>query len=105
MFVTSGTISPTSSTLSTYDSFVTSQANAAGSILPSGLTWNAVVSTQLNLSTGPIKSTRDYNATTNAPSTAGIPVYNVNGQLITNSGLYSDTQISAMPESCPAPNS
>ena len=98
LFVTSGTISPTSGSLSTYNAFVTSQANAAGSILPSGLTWNAVVSTQLVTQVGIIKSIHNFNASSNAPSAAGIPVYNANGQLITNLGLYSDTQISSMPE-------
>jgi hypothetical protein len=98
LFVTSGTISPTSGSPSTYNAFVTSQANAAGSILPSGLTWNAVVSTQLVTQAGIIRSIHNFNAATNAPSTAGIPVYNANGQLITNLGLYSNSQISAMPE-------
>lgn len=98
LFVTSGTISPTSGNISTYNAFVNSQANAAGSVLPSGLTWNAVTSTQLITQSGIIKTIHTINAATNAPSTAGIPVYNTAGQLITNLGLYADTQISAMPE-------
>jgi PEP-CTERM motif len=98
LFVTSGTVSPASGTLSTYNAFVTAQANAAGSILPSGLTWNAVVSTQVITQAGIIRTIHNFNAASNAPSAAGIPVYNANGQLITNLGLYSNTQISSMPE-------
>jgi hypothetical protein len=98
LFVTSGTISPTSGSPSTYNTFVTSQANEAGSILPSGLTWNAVVSTQLILQTGILRKITNYNASALAPSSAGIPVYNTAGQLITNLGLYSAGQLSALPE-------
>jgi len=98
LFVTSGTISPTSGNPSTYNAFVTSQADSAGSILPAGLTWNAVVSTQLTLQTGIIRKINNYSASSLAPSTAGIPVYNTAGQLITNLGLYSDSQLSALPE-------
>jgi hypothetical protein len=98
LFVTSGTTSPTSGQISNYNSFVTSQANAAGSILPSGLTWNAVVSTQFTTTVGIVHTIHTANASSNAQSVAGIPVYNTAGQLITNLGLYSDTQISAMPE-------
>ena len=98
LFVTSGTINPTSGNPSTYNAFVTSQANQAGSILPSGLTWNAVVSTQLIMQTGIIRTIHNYSASGLAPSSAGIPVYNTAGQLITNLGLYSDSQLSALPE-------
>jgi hypothetical protein len=98
LFVTSGTISPTSGSPSSYNAFVTSQANAAGSILPSGTTWNALVSTQLITQTGIIRTIHNYNASGLAPSTAGIPVYNTAGQLITNLGLYSDSQFSNLPE-------
>lgn len=98
LFVTSGTIVPTSGVLSTYNAFVTSQANAAGSVVPSGLTWNAAVSTEINLGVGGIRSIKYFDASSNAPSTAGIPVYNTAGQLITNLGLYGDSQLSAMPE-------
>jgi hypothetical protein len=98
LFVTSGTINPTSGNPSTYNAFVTSQANEAGSIVPSGLTWNAVVSTQLTLQTGIIRKITNYNASSLAPSSAGIPVYNTAGQLITNLGLYSASQLSALPE-------
>jgi hypothetical protein len=98
LFVTSGTISPTSGLPSTYNAFVTSQASAAGSILPAGQTWNAVVSTQLVTTSGIIHTVHNYSASSLAPSVAGIPVYNTAGQLITNLGLYSSSQLSALPE-------
>lgn len=98
LFVTSGTINPNSGNPSTYNAFVTAQANAAGSILPSGVTWNAVVSTQMITQAGIIKTIHNYSASGLAPSTAGIPVYNTAGQLITNLGLYSGGQLNSLPE-------
>jgi hypothetical protein len=98
LFVTSGTTAPTAQSISTYNAFVTAQASTAGSVLPSGLTWNAVVSTQMVTTIGSIHTIRDVAASTNAPSQAGIPVYNTNGQLITDSGLYSGDLLSALPD-------
>jgi hypothetical protein len=72
-FVTAGGIAATSSAISTYNTFATSQA-ALDTSLPSGLTWNAIV------------STASENANVNAPSSGSIPVYDTQGNLITNPG-------------------
>jgi len=98
LFVTSGTTAPTTQTVATYNAFVTAQASTAGSVLPSGLNWDAVVSTQIVITVGSIHSSHDLAASANAPSQAGIPVYNTNGQLITDSGLYSGNLLSALPD-------
>jgi hypothetical protein len=98
LFVTSGSTSPTAQSIGTYNSFVTAQANAAGSILPTGLTWNSVVSTQLIIQAGQLRTIRDFSTSANAPSQANIPVYNTQGQLITNLGIYSGSLLSALPE-------
>jgi pilus assembly protein Flp/PilA len=71
-FVTSQGTTATSSNIATYNSFVTSQANS-GSLSSLGATWNAIVST----GTAGVNS-----ANVNAPSSAGIPVFNTDGQLV-----------------------
>ncbi|HEV8000772.1 MAG TPA: hypothetical protein VGP63_12885, partial [Planctomycetaceae bacterium] len=96
LFVTSASISPELRGIAAYNTFATSQANASGGFLPSGLTWNAVVSSDLYLSGSNIIP--PVSAAANAPSSAGIPVYNTQGQLITNLGLYSGNLVSALPE-------
>jgi hypothetical protein len=96
LFVTSASISTETQGIAAYNTFATNQANASGGYLPSGLTWNAVASTGLYLSGS--NFILPVSAASNAPSSAGIPVYNTQGQLITNLGLYSDNLVSALPE-------
>jgi hypothetical protein len=74
IFVTADTTQATSSDISTYNAFVTAEA-ALNPSLPSA-TWNVV------------GSTATVNANVNAPSTPGIPIYNTQGQLVTDAGLY-----------------
>jgi hypothetical protein len=84
LFVTADTTSATSSNIGDYNTFVTNEA-ALNPSLPS-TTWNAIISTDT------------VNALTNAPSTAAIPVYNTQGQLITASGLYSGATLTNSPQ-------
>jgi hypothetical protein len=74
LFVTSGMTEARSSSISTYNAFAQAQASTDLS-LPT-TTWNAVASTP------------STNANSNAPSVAGIPVFDTQGNLITNAGLY-----------------
>jgi hypothetical protein len=84
-FVTTQGTTATSSNIATYNNFVTAQADQ-DSILSGlvGATWKAIASTA---------GTPGVNANVNAPSVAGIPVFNTDGQLVaystTASPLYS----------------
>jgi hypothetical protein len=84
LFVTSGSVSSEISNIATYNAFATSSA-ALDPSLPA-TTWDAIV------------STASVYTNTNAPSSAGIPVYNTAGQLITNLGLYTGNILSALPQ-------
>jgi hypothetical protein len=75
IFVTSGTTTATSNDINYYNNLVESAANAAGIGSSVGITWTAVASTD------------SVDAFTNAPSVA--PVYDLLGNLITPSSLYS----------------
>jgi hypothetical protein len=81
VFATSGEIAVTSSSISTYNTYATSQAASLAALLPAGVTWHAVVST----------GTSPNDAVDNAPSTAGIPVYNTQGIEVSAGSLYSGT--------------
>jgi MYXO-CTERM domain-containing protein len=72
--------------ISTYNSFVQSQVTQALAALDPAADWHAVA------------STASVNAATNAPSVAGIPIYTVHGQLLTDSGLYSGNSLDTMPD-------
>jgi len=88
IFVTADTTTAASSNIADYDAFVASEAAPLNSLLPNGVTWNALAST----ATSPVP---------NAPEPAGIPVYNTQGQeLVSGSpGLYTifPTQTAALP--------
>jgi hypothetical protein len=75
IFVTSGTTNAESSDINYYNNFVQNAANAAGIGTSLGITWTAIASTD------------SVNALTNAPSLG--PVYDLAGNLITQSSLYS----------------
>lgn len=70
-FVTSGSLRPTSSSIATYNAFVTAAAKAAGLDVINGqqVTWSAIV------------STATVDARDNAPQMH--PVYNLNQELVT----------------------
>ena len=70
VFVTSGTRNATSSNISDYDSFVTTQANLNSILQALGTTWQA------------IGSTASVNAFNHIGGTFTIPIYNLNGQLV-----------------------
>jgi hypothetical protein len=81
IFVTADTHDAISSSVGVYNSFAASEAAIGVPFgLPSGLTWNAVVSTV------------SVSANANAPSFAGIPVYDTHGDLVAfnsvSAGLY-----------------
>ena len=78
-FVTADSTTAESSSIVTYNNFVTSEANQDEILESLGATWNAIGST----------STVDANV--NAPNNGSIPVYNTAGQLVANSAqpLYS----------------
>jgi hypothetical protein len=80
---TSGEISASSSSTSTYNSFVTSQAAPLTAILPAGVTWDAVVSTGAS----------PNDAKDNAPSFANIPIYNTDGLKVSAGSLYSGASL------------
>ena len=83
-FVTKDTTTATSSNIAVYNSFVTAEANLSAPLAALGVSWNAIVSTG---------GVGGVDADVNAPFTAGIPVYNTQGQLVADSGtpLYSGT--------------
>ena len=63
-----------SSDISTYNAFVTSEANQDSVLSSLGVTWHAIVSTAA------------VDAKSNAPSLASIPVYDTEGHLLTAVG-------------------
>jgi hypothetical protein len=79
IFATSGEVTGGSSNIANYNAFATSQAASLAPLLPAGVTWNAVVSTSTSA------------AAANAPSSAGIPIYNTQGQEVSTGNLYSGT--------------
>jgi hypothetical protein len=81
IFVTADTHDAVNPSVGAYNPFAASEAAIGVPFgLPSGLTWNAVVSTV------------SVSANSNAPSFAGIPVYDTHGDLVafssTSAGLY-----------------
>jgi hypothetical protein len=76
LFFTSGGTSATSSNIADYNAFASAQA-ALSPTLPTGVTWNAVVSTPT------------LEANNNAKNPVGIPIYNTHGIKIANGSLYS----------------
>ena len=80
IFATSGEIAATSGSIGTYNTFATNQAALLAALVPAGVTWDAVVST------GTLSSNEAVN---NAPSFAGIPVYDMQGDEISAGSLYS----------------
>jgi hypothetical protein len=75
IFVTADETTATSTDISTYNSFVTAEANSDPILAALGVTWQAVA------------STASINAATNAPS-SGLPVYNTGGGEVAAAGLY-----------------
>lgn len=76
-FVTSGQgITALSSNISTYDSFVSNQANSNPVLAALGTTWKTIGST-------PSVNARDHTGTN--PITVGLPIYNLNGDLVASS--------------------
>ncbi len=82
IFVTQGWHNAASSDIAVYNAFVTAEAALSPS-LPTGVTWDAVVSTPT------------VNANVNAPSIPGLPIYGTQGQLVAlgQTGLYTDALI------------
>ncbi len=85
LFETFGLTQAESRNISTYNSFVQSQVTPALAALDPAADWHA------------IGSTSSVNAAANAPSVAAIPVYTTQGQLLTNSGLYSGNPLDTTP--------
>jgi hypothetical protein len=79
IFATSEETTSSSGSLGFYNSFVTSSAAPLTAMLPAGVTWNAVASTGAS----------PNDAKDNAPSFAGIPVYNTQGIEVSPGNLYS----------------
>ena len=76
-FVTSGQgIIALSSNINTYDTFVANQANSNPALAALGTTWKTIGST-------PSVNARDHTGTN--PSTIGLPIYNLNGDLVAGS--------------------
>ena len=69
LFVTEDGTNASSTDINVYNAFVRSEAAMSAS-LPSGVTWNAMVSTDA------------VSALSNAPTYANIPIYNTQGQLL-----------------------
>ena len=83
-FVTDGTTDATSGLESYYNNFAQEQATPLTTILPTGTTWSAITSTSTDYFGGHV------DARVNAPTFAGVPIYNTQGQLVaTGSGLWS----------------
>jgi hypothetical protein len=72
-FVSTQGTTASNANIATYNSFVTAQAHQDPILLSTSATWNAIVSTA---------GTPGVNANANAPSVAGIPVFNTDGQLV-----------------------
>ncbi len=79
IFATSGEVTGGSSNIGAYNAFAASQAAPLAALLPAGVTWKAVVSTSTS------------SAAANAPSSAGIPIYNTQGIEVSIGDLYSGT--------------
>jgi len=79
VFVTAGTISASSGLNSTYNNFVTNQANLGGlGVL--GATWKAVVSTTNQCPGGQTcNDTHAKDNTSTNPGSTGVPIYNLAG--------------------------
>ncbi len=89
VFVTTTSTDATSSSNAFYNSFVTSAAGLDPALGSLGTTWTAIAST-------PAVAASD-NSDTN-PSSAGLPIYNLAGQLVatSNSALWSGTLTSSI---------
>lgn len=88
VFVTNGTIAATSTSLSTYNTFVQNAADAAGIGSSIGLTWKAMVSVGSGAN----------NAAANAPVAQSTKVFLVNGTMVANGStnpFYSLTETQA----------
>ena len=73
VFVTAGLHNASSTAIADYNAFVSSQANSSVSLAALGATWSVLGST----------SAVDAIANTNTdPVSAGVPIYNLNGQLV-----------------------
>jgi hypothetical protein len=72
-FITSGTTIAESSDIEYYNAFVTTQAAPLTALLPAGVTWKAIASTDA------------VSANVNAAYTPGIEIYNTNGEPVTDS--------------------
>ncbi len=79
IFATSTETGASSGSLGFYNSFVTSAATPLTALLPGGVTWHAVASTGAS----------PNDAKDNAPSSAGIPIYNTHGVEVSAGSLYS----------------
>jgi hypothetical protein len=82
VFATAGLVTGGSSNIGAYNGFATSQAANLTTLLPAGVTWNAVVSTG---------TAAANEAVNNAPSSATIPIYNTQGIEVSSGNLYSGT--------------
>jgi len=83
IFATSLETPATSSSISTYNTLATNSAGTLDSLLPAGVTWQAVVSTGAS----------PNDAAVNAPSFSNIPIYNTHGIEVSPGNLYSGTGI------------
>ena len=72
IFVTSGTVSPTSTNIADYNTFVTNAANAVGALAGLGTNWTAV------------GSTATTSAATNIGGVSAVPIYLLTGVIIAN---------------------
>jgi hypothetical protein len=91
IFVTTDTTAASSSTIGTYNSFVTGEAAPINALLSAdgihGVTWAAVA------------ATTSTQASANAPTYAGMPVYDTNGDLVAASGgLYTLSSLNHAPD-------
>ena len=77
-FVTADVTSGTSGSESYYNDFVRTQAAPLAAVLPGGTTWSAITST--------FDGTNHTDASQNAPTYSGIPIYNSAGELVAASG-------------------
>jgi len=75
-FVTNSKASASSTDITVYNSFVTTQAESSSVLLALATTWTAIAST-------PTVYARD-NTNTDWTVTSGVPIYNLNGQRIAN---------------------
>ena len=71
-FVTADTTEATSGYENYYNGFVQTEAFPLNAMLPPGVTWSAITSTTMD----------GISAAANAPTYAGIPIYNTIGQLV-----------------------